>query len=162
LNKEEANHNPRVVVNGQPGTAPVFIAASVGAPLTLDATGTTDPDGNALEFGWFFYPEAGTGIPGQPVRVRRRPPPGFVPGQGGIPSAPEGGPPQPPPRVVLEDADGPRAIVIPRVAGRAHVILAVEDHGTPSLTSYRRIILEMRDAPPPAEPADQQHEAPGR
>ena len=147
LEKDQANHNPQVVVNGQPGTEPLFLTVSVGTPLTLDATGTTDPDGNALEFHWLFYPEAGTGIPGQPVRSRRRPPPDLVPGQGGIPSAPEGGPPQPPPRVVIEGADGPEAIVVPKVAGRAHVILAVEDHGTPSLTSYRRIILEMTEEP---------------
>ena len=47
------------------------VDAVVGAPLTLDATGTRDPDGNALTYRWFFYPEAGTGIPGQPV-VRGR------------------------------------------------------------------------------------------
>jgi hypothetical protein len=29
------------------------------------------------------------------------------------------------------------------VAGVAHVILAVEDQGTPSLTSYRRIVLNI-------------------
>ena len=63
---------------------------SVGVPLTLDAAGTRDPDGNALTYTWFFYPEAGTGIPGQPVvtgparaRWRRR-----YAGAGGIPSAP--------------------------------------------------------------------------
>jgi hypothetical protein len=30
------------------------------------------------------------------------------------------------------------------VPGVAHVILAVEDDGRPSLTSYRRVILRMR------------------
>jgi hypothetical protein len=34
--------------------------------------------------------------------------------------------------------------VHPKVAGIAHVILAVEDNGTPSLTSYRRVILTIR------------------
>ena len=64
----EANHNPRVVVNGVPGTEPLVLDAQVGTPVTLDAAGTTDPDGDTLTFTWFFYPEAGTGIPGQPVR----------------------------------------------------------------------------------------------
>jgi hypothetical protein len=32
---------------------------------------------------------------------------------------------------------------MPRVAGTAHVILAVDDNGQPSLTSYRRIILSI-------------------
>jgi hypothetical protein len=33
---------------------------------------------------------------------------------------------------------------VPRVPGTAHVILAVTDNGTPSLTSYRRVILTIR------------------
>jgi hypothetical protein len=37
-----------------------------------------------------------------------------------------------------------RVTVVPRVAGTAHVILAVEDDGSPTLTSYRRIILTIR------------------
>jgi peptidoglycan/xylan/chitin deacetylase (PgdA/CDA1 family) len=145
---KEANHNPRVVVNGRSGTEPVVMDAEVGRPVALDAAGTTDPDGDALKFTWTFYPEAGSGIPGQPVFVRRRPPAGGAgaPGQGGIPSAPSGGPPPLPPRLVIESANGPRATVVPKAAGIAHVILAVEDGGTPSLTSYRRIILDMKPA----------------
>lgn len=143
-----ANHNPRVVVNGRSGTEPVVLEAQVGTPVTLDAAGTVDPDGNALRFTWFFYPEAGSGIPGQPVLVRQRPPAAVAggPTQGGIPSAPAGGPPELPPRVVIENPNGQRATVVPKAAGIAHVILAVEDDGTPSLTSYRRIILNMKAA----------------
>jgi hypothetical protein len=33
---------------------------------------------------------------------------------------------------------------MPRVAGTAHIIVAVEDDGNPTLTSYRRIILTIR------------------
>ena len=66
----EANHNPTVVVNGRQGTEPLVLDAQVGTPVILDAAGTTDPDGNTLKYSWFFYPEAGTGIPGQPVRQR--------------------------------------------------------------------------------------------
>jgi hypothetical protein len=148
-NVGEANHNPRVVVNGRAGTEPLVLDVQVGAPVTLDAAGTVDPDGDQLTFTWFYYPEAGTGVPGQPVLERRRPPVGGAggPGQGGIPSAPAGGPREPPARVVIENASGPRTTVVPKVAGLAHVILAVEDAGTPSLTSYRRIILRMKQAP---------------
>lgn len=144
----EANHNPRVVVNGRPGTAPLVLDAQVDAPIVLDASETIDPDGQGLTFAWFFYPEAGTGIPGQPVFVRRRPLT-AAPGQGGIPSAPAGGPREVPPRVVVENGNGPRATVVPKVPGIAHVILAVEDDGTPSLTSYRRIILNIKPASEP-------------
>jgi hypothetical protein len=37
---------------------------------------------------------------------------------------------------------------MPNAAGIAHVILAVEDAGSPTLTSYRRIILHMKAAAP--------------
>ena len=68
-----------------------MLDAEVGMPLTLDAAGTRDPDGQAVAFEWFFYPEAGAGIPGQPVFAPRPPsasPPTGNPGEGGIPSAP--------------------------------------------------------------------------
>jgi hypothetical protein len=141
-----ANHAPRVVVNGLPGTAPVRVSAVVGMPVTLDAGGTTDPENQALRYSWWFYPEAGMGIPGQPVvrRVRRTPGEAAAPpAAGGVPPAPAGGPPQPPPRVVIERADSAVAIVAPRVAGIAHIILTVRDTGTPPLTSYRRVILDI-------------------
>jgi hypothetical protein len=119
----EANHNPVVVVNGQKGTAPIVVAAQAGQPLTLDAGASTDPDGNRLRYSWFHYPEAGAGM--------------------GVPQA----------RVQIEGADRARAIVTPTAAstarggppgsGTAHIILVVTDDGTPSLTSYRRIILTV-------------------
>jgi hypothetical protein len=143
----EANHNPLVTLNGQAGTAPLMLSARVGEPVTLDAAGTRDPDGNALRYTWFFYPEAGMGIPGRPVVADRRAlfaaALGGAPGAGGIPSAPQGGPPQPRPRVTIEGANTARAVVTPQVAGIAHVILVVEDDGSPSLTSYRRVILTI-------------------
>ena len=141
----DANHNPEVVVNGVAGRAPVHINATVGTPLTLDAAGTTDPDGNALRYRWFTYSEAGAGIPGRPV-ASSRPAPiggGGAPGEGGIPSGPAGGPRQPPPRALLAGEATPRVTVTPRVARTLHVILAVEDDGRPSLTAYRRIILTI-------------------
>jgi len=139
----DANHNPQVVVNGAIGKAPVLINAKVGVPLTLDAAGTSDRDGNRLTYRWLFYPEAGTGIPGRPVTTGPAVPigGGGVPGEGGIPSGPAGGPRQPPPRVTLANENTPRVTITPRVAGTAHIILAVQDDGTPALTSYRRIIL---------------------
>jgi hypothetical protein len=142
--KAGANHNPVVIVNGQAGKSPITIAARVGTPIDLDAAASTDPDGNTLTFTWFFYPEAGTGIPTRPVVAAGLVPVGGgTPGEGGIAPAPAGLR-QPPPRVVLERADRARATVTPKVAGLAHVILAVEDNGSPRLTSYRRVILQIQ------------------
>jgi hypothetical protein len=144
----DANHNPVVVVNGQTGKAPVTLDAVVGEPVTLDASGTRDPDGQTVTYNWFFYPEAGTGIPSRPVAVRGRPQGGGAQaGAGGIPSAPAGGPQERPARVVVERPTEAKAAAIARVAGVAHIILAVEDTGSPSLTSYRRIILNIKPAP---------------
>ena len=133
----EANHNPRVVVNGRTGTEPLFVDTVVGAPVVLDAAGTADPDGDTLRYSWFFYPEAGTGIPGRPVRAERRPP-DFGPD----------GPREPPQRIAIEDGTAPRTTVVPKAAGIAHVLLAVEDDGTPGLTSYRRVVLRIAAAAP--------------
>jgi hypothetical protein len=138
----EANHNPDVVVDGQPGRSPLVIDARIGIPVTLDATGTRDPDGNTVRYSWFVYPEAGMGIPGRPV-VAANAAPVTEPGAGGIPSSPADGPPPPAPRVTIERANETRATVTPRVAGIAHVILMVQDDGSPSLTTYRRIILNI-------------------
>ena len=144
-----ANHNPDVVVNGSRGRAPVRLDAVVGTPVTLDASGTQDRDGDTLRYAWFFYPEAGTGVPGQPVFASGLAPigGGGAPGEGGIPSGPEGGPRDPAPRVTITGGATARAVVTPRIAGTAHVILAVEDAGTPTLTSYRRVILTIRPYP---------------
>lgn len=40
-------------------------------------------------------------------------------------------------------AHSPRVTVIPNLPGETHLILAVEDNGTPGLTAYRRVILEV-------------------
>jgi hypothetical protein len=140
----QANHNPEVIVNGRQGKAPIALDAVVGTPVVLDASGTRDPDGHTLKYAWFFYPEAGTGIPGQPVVAAGAAPVAGGVGEGGIPSAPEGGAREPVARVTLQNASMSRVTVTPRVAGTAHIILAVEDSGNPSLTAYRRIVLQIR------------------
>lgn len=134
-----ANHNPVVVVNGDTGRQPLLVKARAGVPMTLDAAGTRDPDGDALRYEWFHYPEAGTGIPGQPVRRRTARPVAAA----GTPAGDE--PRQPPPMVELAGATTPRVTVTPAIPGTAHVILQVQDAGEPALTSYRRVILTIEE-----------------
>ena len=57
---KDANHNPVAAFNGDLGRTVVRLTAPAGGTLTLDAAASTDPDGDALRFRWFPYPEAGT------------------------------------------------------------------------------------------------------
>jgi hypothetical protein len=57
---EDANHNPRAVVWGNETRKPQFRRVRLGEEVTLDASGSSDPDGDDLRFRWIQYPEAGT------------------------------------------------------------------------------------------------------
>jgi hypothetical protein len=131
-----ANHNPVVVVNGMAGTAPLEMEVDAGRTLTLDTAGTTDPDGQALTYKWFAYPEAGlTGTHGAEV---------TIPGDD-----------RPVVRVTAKSAcrptwpSPPRGAAACATVGVMHIILAVTDNGWPRLTSYRRIILRVNPASEP-------------
>src|SRR5204862_263748 len=127
--------------------------ATVGSPVSLDAGKSRDRDGNGLQFAWFFYAEAGSGMP-NPGGGRRgggqggaapAATPGSCAGRAtGVPSAPPGGRGVATPRVTVANANTGVATETPNSPGTAHVILAVTDNGTPALTSYRRVILTIR------------------
>ncbi len=124
-----ANHAPTVVANGSRGTAPIEITAVVGKSAKLDATGTSDPDGQHLTYRWFVYPEAGlTGSHGATVLLRGED--GPVATLNAQSSCPQGWLPLP-----TSFCQGP---------GLVHVILAVTDDGSPRLTSYRRVIVHVK------------------
>jgi hypothetical protein len=126
----EANHNPIAVVNGQSGTAPVFVEAVVGQPVILDASQSHDPDGQALRYSWFHYAEAGSGDGRGFAAVNIVDPESS--------------------KVTITATATSRPMWIQTAAtqrpaqGVAHIILSVTDNGLPSLTSYRRIVVEVR------------------
>ena len=130
-----ANHNPELVVNGQPGTAPIELTADAKQTVTLDAAGSKDPDGQPLHYKWWVYEEAGlAGTHGADITIA-----GATTPQAHV--------------TVISPC---RAAWIPglipcRGAGVAHIILEVTDEGSPRLTSYRRIIVHVGVlTPPPA------------
>jgi len=128
-----ANHNPELVVNGQPGNAPLELTAEVKQTIRLDAAGSKDPDEQPLHYKWWLYEEAGrTGVNGADVSIANA-------------TSPQAD-------VTINSPC--RAPWIPgilpcRGEGIAHIILEVTDEGTPRLTSYRRIVVHV-----PALPAN--------
>jgi len=102
---------------------PAELTASKGETVQLSARGTGDPDGDALSYHWFYYPEVGTfttssGTSGQPVPIKN-----FDQREASF--------------VV------PSGRVMPPGTGTMHIILEVTDHGSPRLTRYGRVIVNV-------------------
>ncbi|MCB1209418.1 MAG: DUF1593 domain-containing protein [Verrucomicrobiales bacterium] len=112
----EANHPPVPKLDH-----PAELTAKQEERVQLSARASTDPDGDALSYEWFYYPEAGSFT--------------MSSGTSGMP-------------LTIENADKAEAsFVVPskRVlrTGTMHIILAVTDHGTPPLTRYQRVIVTV-------------------
>ena len=103
--------------NHPPAPALAGAAARVaksGERVELEAAGTRDPDGNPLEYEWVYYPEPGT---------YRGPAP------------------------AIEDARTATAAFrapATKEPASVHVILLVTDRGSPPLTRYRRVVVNVR------------------
>lgn len=104
----EANHPPVAVL-----AHPEALTVKSGQHFQIEATGSTDPDGDSLSYWWFQYPEAGTyrgviTMNGAANMVRAH--------------------------LVAPKVDRPET---------AHFILRVTDRGTPALSRYRRVIVTI-------------------
>lgn len=55
----EANHPPLTALDGSVGRDVIRRSAKAGEQVRLSAAGSSDPDGNALAYRWWVYPEAG-------------------------------------------------------------------------------------------------------
>ncbi len=120
LPPSKANHPPVPKLE-----TPEYIVAKPGQRVDLSAVGSSDPDGNTLSYQWFAYEEAGTR--------------GMMSSNTGV-------------KLDINDDDQPKAWLTVKTnriapgtnAGTMHIILAVTDHGTPRLTRYKRVIIDVK------------------
>lgn len=99
------------------------LTAKPGQLVELSAEGASDPDGDPVSYQWFYYHEAGTfptssARSGQPIEIK-----GFDQQRASL---------------II-----PTGRVMPPGTGKMHIILAVTDHGTPRLTRYARVIIDV-------------------
>jgi hypothetical protein len=113
-----ANHPPLAKLGH-----PARLTVKRGERVDLSAEGTTDPDGDAVSYHWFYYNEASSfplssARSGQPLDIRNfdQPKAWFT---------------------------VPTTRVMPPGTGDLHIILAVTDHGTPRLTRYQRVSVTV-------------------
>jgi len=114
---EEANHHPLLTVNGDGSKEPIHVRARPGETLRLSASGSRDPD-QRDQISYRWW------------QYREA---GSDPSQLPIP-APE---------------EESVAVVVPGDAAGStfHIILEATDDGTPPLTSYRRVIVQVIEPP---------------
>ncbi len=118
---QKANHNPIAVLNGDTTRRVLDLTAKPGETVTLSAEGTRDPDGDAFEVGWWIYPEASSLRDG---RGRQFPPEVALSSPSGLTT-----------RLTVPDVKQPATI---------HLIMEVQDRGTPCLWAYRRAIVTIK------------------
>lgn len=114
---KKANHNPVAIINGDKTKDILIIDAKPNEVITLSSEKSYDPDGDEIKSTWMVYQEAGT--------VFRKT------------------------KLSQTEASITR-IRVPNASRKVdgghkiHIILTVEDNGTPSLVSYRRVIVHIK------------------
>ncbi|KAL1854981.1 hypothetical protein Plec18170_004393 [Paecilomyces lecythidis] len=142
-NRKDSNttHPPVVVVNGSCGSEPLEVHVKTGAMVTLDASGSYDPDGRSLNLTWWHYREPTmtqwsisevprlnfTSVPHTDNRLTTV----KIPEQSMACKSPQA-------------ASG--AVTSEPYCQQYHVILQATNGGTHPITRYRRVILKTQPA----------------
>ena len=90
------------------------LKVKTGEKVNISAEGSNDPDGNTLAYEWIYYPEPGSYSSKEPLGIN------DLHAQATFFTAPRVTQPQ-----------------------TIHIILAVTDNGTPALTRYQRLIVNV-------------------
>jgi hypothetical protein len=108
----KGNINPIIKIDGDTSLNIITKKAKQGTTISIDASASTDPNGDTLNYKWWIQPEAGTY-------------------NGNI--------------NILNNTTSKIMINIPSnsTGKNFHIICEVTDDGSPQLTTYRRIIVEL-------------------